>query len=320
MPKPTSSALVSGLSLITLLLTPAGANAQSATAGAGAALFPAANTREQTCNDFVLASTAACSLTSFDGLMQATSSAYAAVAGPLGVQATVIANGYGVAGAEGGAGASASFTDLFTLSNVPPGGTVDFNVHLTGVATATGGCQVYGSQQSLPTTVGPNPCPHFLANILQVYLEYDYLNPAPPPRSHFIPDRLVNASNVAGPYDGLYGVTLPAVSGTVAIRLTMAANTFFYGSTGPLTGSASTDFLSTARLASIIFHDANGVDVSNQVGFLAASGATYQIGNPDATAVVPEPTTMVLTATGLVALLGRRRRESGGGAQEPSGP
>ena len=279
-----------------------------------------------------LTSTASCSWVSPDGLASADAAAHAAVGGPLGVVASVNSNGYDPGGFNVSATAWAYFTDTFVLSNVPPGGTMQFNAQLTGSAAQNGGCQILGTYYngvvlSGPTTVGPSPCPFVTSSNVSLLIEYDYLNPGAGVTRMFLPGPLnTNYTNVSGSYNGIYSATVPVVSGSNAIRMQMFAiahlfgpsGPFGSGASGPITGSASSDFFSTARLNSIVFFDANGVDVSNQVGFTAASGANYPIGLPtDDPNVVPEPGTMALFATGLALLGGAARRR--GRSEEPLG-
>lgn len=254
-----------------------------------------------------------CFVLSADGLAQTFSAAYATVGGPLGATATATASGFGLPNANLGAGAVAGFTDVFTLSNVPPGATAQFTIHLTGNANQSGGCQSFGSQwngvpQLGPLDVGPSPCPFYSGNNLSLFLDYDLGNPLRPPRQHFVPAPLSNWTNVAGAYDGLYSVSVPVAPGIVDIRTTLEVQAFLYRAAGPITGTASTDFYSTAVLNAIVFYDASGVDISNQVGFSAASGVVYPIGGAGGNAAtVPEPGTAGLVLIGclVIPLLGR---------------
>ena len=262
-----------------------------------------------------------CTWLSPDGLSSSHGAGYATAGGPMGVVATVTANGL----TSGGQFASglAVFTDVFTLSNVPPGGTVQFSVYLTGSASLpANSCYSTATQRggvvlTPPTSFGPSPCPVQARSNLYFWLDYNYaptdplLNTTGASVYDFIPQPLnSNYTNVSGVYDGLYSVTVPVVAGTVPIRFLMLANAgLLFPSPGGFTGTVSSDFFSTARINSILFFDANGVDVSDQVGFSAASGALYPIGLPtDDPNVVPEPGTMALLATGLALLGGAARR------------
>jgi hypothetical protein len=243
----------------------------------------------------------------------------------MGVVATVTTNGLTSGGQT--ANALAAFTDLFTLSNVPPGGTAQFSMHLTGSASVpSGSCYSTGTQRhgvvlTPPAAVGPNPCPVNARSNLYFWLDYNYhplspvLNTSATTVQDFIPQPFnSNFTNIAGVYDAIFNVTVPVSAGTVPVRFVMFANAalnVFPGTVPPpggFTGTASSDFFSTAVLTSIRFFDANGLDVSNQVGFLAASGVPYQIGLPDEAVTVPEPATITLVAGGLAMLFGHRRR------------
>lgn len=246
-----------------------------------------------------------CVLTSPDGTVQISSSASASVGGPLRVAASAVANSTTPEPNPGATGyAAALFDDIFTLSNVPPGGTVQFNLHLTGSASNTG---EYG--------VGDGDTRAYTS--LYAMLWYNAPSFHPQHANHFIPPPLVGPdglqTNVLGTYNGLYSVTLGAVNGSVALRLQLLVQAHVHGLTNrvggsTLEGSAYADFYNTAQLHSLQFFDANGVDVSDQVGFLAASGAAYQIGLPDEAVTVPEPGTMLLAASGLGLFAGAARR------------
>jgi hypothetical protein len=278
---------------------------------------------------------ATCTWVSPDGLASSHGAGHATVGGPMGVVATVTTNGLASGGQS--ATALAAFTDLFTLSNVPPGGTAQFSMHLTGSASVpAGACYSTGTQRrgvvlTPPTPVGPTPCPVNARSNLYFWLDYNYhplspvLNPSAGTVHDFIPQPFnSNFTNVSGVYDGIFNVSVPVVAGTVPVRFVMFANAalhvFSPGTVPPpggFTGTASSDFFSTAVLNSIRFFDANGLDVSNQVGFLAASGVPYQIGLPDEAVTVPEPATMALLAGGLALLGGASRRRARAGPRAP---
>lgn len=248
-----------------------------------------------------------CTLTSADGTVQITSSASATVGGPLRVAASAVANSAPAAPNPGAIGyAVASFDDVFILSNVPPGGTVQFNLHLSGSASNSGEYGV-GDPDSWAYTS------------LNLALWYNAPTFHPQFANFFIPPASITSNglqtNVLGTYSGLHSLTLSAVAGSVPVRFQMLVQAHVHGAPNviggtTLQGYAYADFYNTAQLHSLQFFDANGLDVSSQVGFLAASGANYQIGLPDEAVTVPEPATMALVAGGLALLAGASRRKT----------
>jgi hypothetical protein len=77
------------------------------------------------------------------------------------------------------------------------------------------------------------------------------------------------------------------------------------GTPGPWSGSATSDFYSTAVLQSIVFYDSLHNDVSNTVTLEGPAGANYQLGLPSG---VPEPSTLALTALAGAVFAAFRKR------------
>jgi hypothetical protein len=67
-----------------------------------------------------------------------------------------------------------------------------------------------------------------------------------------------------------------------------------------LDGAADIDFAHSGTIVGIRARDAAGRDITSQVSFTSASGATYALLPP--AAVTPEPATLALLAAGLAAL------------------
>jgi hypothetical protein len=76
--------------------------------------------------------------------------------------------------------------------------------------------------------------------------------------------------------------------------------------TGGVGAYAQSAFNHTAYISALVFYDANGVDISDQITYTFDGGTL--LGDPDAITATPEPASMTLIGSGFAAIAGWRSR------------
>jgi hypothetical protein len=127
------------------------------------------------------------------------------------------------------------------------------------------------------------------------------LNVSAPGTSPLVATSGVGTFTLTAPYDPF---NLGGPSYNLALTGTLTAKAEFDNGAGGWSGSATSDFYSTATLSSIVVYDSLLNDISNTVN-LSGGAASYPLGGGSE---VPEPSTLLLTAGAAAAVAIVRKR------------
>ena len=182
--------------------------------------------------------------------------------------------------------ADAQFSDVLTITDAPLGSSLVFFAFLSGSASQSFGVGSFGT------------------NHLTFQISYGgvpgcfYCNG---PGGIDDPRFNTRSNNVNGVIANSYQLSFPEVNGATLITMDMlVAQELFARNTFAGTWDESVDFLDTALLTGLEVLDANGNDITRDVSISSAEGITYPLGAPE---VVPEPSSLVLLTTGLLAMI-----------------